>query len=162
MADRKQLHLYAKPGQWNDPDMLEVGNGKLTLEENKAHFSMWAVMAAPLLAGNDLRTMNKEVLSILTNKNVIAINQDEKGVQGHKIETVNGVQIWLKPLSNERWAVCFYNPHGKKQIRYNFNKLSLTKPLTKWQNVWEEEQTPFTNEVKLTIPKHGTLLYILE
>jgi alpha-galactosidase len=162
IADKKQLHLYAKPGQWNDPDMLEVGNGKLTFEENKTHFSMWAIMAAPLLAGNDLRSMNNEVLSILTNKSVIAINQDAKGVQGYKVETIKGVQIWIKPLSNEKWAVCFYNPQGKKHIRYNFNRLSLTKPLTKWHNVWEEKQLPFNNEFKLSIPKHGSVLFVVE
>ena len=79
------LAKYAGPGHWNDPDMLEVGNGKLTLAENRAHFSMWAMLAAPLLAGNDLPNMKPEVKAILTNKDVIAIDQDKLGRQGTRV-----------------------------------------------------------------------------
>ena len=76
------LHKYAGPGHWNDPDMLQVGNGVLTMEENRSHFTMWCMLAAPLLAGNDIRKMDKETLGILTNKEVIAVNQDKLGKQG--------------------------------------------------------------------------------
>jgi len=161
-TDKNKLHLYAGPGNWNDPDMLEVGNGKLTLEENKAHFSMWAMMAAPLLAGNDLRSMSKETLSILTNKQVIAINQDALGKQGYRVDTKKGVQVWIKPLSEDKWAVCFYNPKGKRKIQYDWKRLNLSKTLKKWRNVWEEEQEPFKQSFELLIPKNGVAMFIVE
>lgn len=94
------LHKYAGPGHWNDPDMLQVGNGVLTMEENRSHFTMWCMLAAPLLAGNDIRKMDKETLGILTNKEVIAVNQDKLGKQGGRYMKVGEHEIWVKQLSN--------------------------------------------------------------
>ena len=92
-----ELYPYAGPGHWNDPDMLQVGNGDLTLEENRSHFTMWCMLAAPLLAGNDLRKMNAEVLNVLTDKDVIAIDQDRLGKQGRRYLKVgsHGLQTYL-------------------------------------------------------------------
>src|SRR5208282_5129280 len=99
---------YAGPGHWNDPDMLEVGNG-MAVNEDRAHFSMWCMLAAPLISGNDLQNMSPDVLAILTNKEVIAVNQDELGVEGFVYSTNNNVEIWFKPLSVGDWAMCALN-----------------------------------------------------
>ena len=102
------LREYAGPGHWNDPDMLEVGNG-LTPNEDRAHFSMWSMLAAPLIAGNDLRSMPANVAQVLTNRDVIAVNQDSLGVQGFKYAARDSVEIWFKPLVGGDWAVTFLN-----------------------------------------------------
>ncbi|WP_292009529.1 glycoside hydrolase family 27 protein [Chryseobacterium sp.] len=103
------LRKYAGPGHWNDPDMLEVGNGALAPNEDRAHFSMWAMLAAPLIAGNDLKNMDEETKKVLTNKNVIAINQDKLGVQALKYKDEGEFEIFFKPLENGDWAVAFLN-----------------------------------------------------
>ncbi|KAF9619869.1 hypothetical protein IFM89_009651 [Coptis chinensis] len=103
---------YAGPGGWNDPDMLEVGNGGMTLEEYRAHFSIWALMKAPLLIGCDIRNMAAETMKILSNAEVIAVNQDPLGVQGRKVHvegTDNCSQVWAGPLSGNRLGVALWN-----------------------------------------------------
>jgi len=108
------LRKYAGPGHWNDPDMLEVGNG-LTVNEDRAHFSMWCMLAAPLISGNDLRNMSKETTEILTNKEAIAVNQDTLGIQALKYSSSDSLETWFKPLAGGDWAVCFLNrgPNAK-------------------------------------------------
>ncbi|WP_343743544.1 glycoside hydrolase family 27 protein [Chitinophaga sp.] len=113
------LRRYAGPDHWNDPDMLEVGNG-MTYEEDRTHFSLWAMMAAPLMAGNDIRKMTPATKAILTNKDVIAIDQDPLGVQGFKFSGKDSLQIWFKPLQHGDWAVCFLN-RGSREATVNFN-----------------------------------------
>jgi alpha-galactosidase len=113
------LRKYAGPGHWNDPDMLEVGNG-MTVNEDKTHFSMWCMLAAPLIAGNDLRKMSKETESILTNKEVIAVNQDKLGIEGFKFMDKDSLEGWVKPLANDNWAVCFLN-RSQAPVQVNFN-----------------------------------------
>jgi len=103
------LERYAGPGRWNDPDMLEVGNKGLTYAESRAHFSLWCMLAAPLIAGNDVRTMAPETRAILTNRDVIAIDQDPAGHQGFRYRADAGKEIWAKQLSNGEWAVCVLN-----------------------------------------------------
>lgn len=105
---QKGLRQYAGPGHWNDPDMLEVGNG-MTTAEDRAHFSMWCMLAAPLIAGNDLRNMSTETLAILTNREVIAVDQDPLGIQGFQYSTDGVLEIWFKPLNDGAWAVCVLN-----------------------------------------------------
>ncbi|MEJ5351853.1 MAG: glycoside hydrolase family 27 protein [Melioribacteraceae bacterium] len=112
------LRAYAGPDHWNDPDMLEVGNG-MSVNEDRAHFSMWCMLAAPLIAGNDLSNMTDETREILTNKEVIAVNQDSLGIQGFKYFEKDGLEIWFKPLKNNNWAVCFLN-RSTKPIEINF------------------------------------------
>jgi alpha-galactosidase len=102
------LREFAGPGHWNDPDMLEVGNG-MSVNEDRAHFAMWCMLAAPLISGNDLRNMPKETLNILTDKDVIAVDQDKLGIQGFKHSAKDGVEVWFKPLAGDAWAMCVLN-----------------------------------------------------
>jgi alpha-galactosidase len=103
------LEYYAGPGAWNDPDMMEVGVGRLTMDENRAHFSLWCVLAAPLLTGTDLRKVKPEIVEILTNKEAIAVNQDPLGIQGAKVSSAGGLEVWAKPLQDRSQAVVLLN-----------------------------------------------------
>lgn len=100
---------FARPGSWNDPDMLEVGNGGMTTEEYRSHFSIWALAKAPLLIGCDIRSMNKVTFELLSNKEVIAVNQDKLGVQGKKVKKEGDLEVWAGPLSKKRLAVILWN-----------------------------------------------------
>jgi alpha-galactosidase len=120
------LEKYAGPGRWNDPDMLQVGNGGLTESENRAHFSLWCMLAAPLMAGNDLSNMDASTRNILTNTEMIAINQDPLGKQGFKIRDYGQIEVYLKPLANNEFAVCFFNRLNQPvQIEFNWETLEL-------------------------------------
>lgn len=105
---RQNIRQYAGPDHWNDPDMMEVGNG-MAVNEDRAHFSMWCMLAAPLIAGNDLGNMKPETVAILTNKEAIAVDQDSLGVQAFKYSRQDSVDVWFKPLVNGDWAVCLLN-----------------------------------------------------
>jgi alpha-galactosidase len=123
------LRKYAGPGHWNDPDMLEVGNG-LSEIENKAHFSLWCMLAAPLMAGNDLRNMSAETKEILTNKDAIAINQDVLGVQCFKLLDEGDFEVYAKPLDKGELAICFLNRgENLKKISFNWKNYSFTDGL---------------------------------
>lgn len=169
------LRQYAGPGHWNDPDMLEIGNGKLTPGEDRAHFAMWAMIAAPLIAGNDLRKMDAHTTDVLTNKNIVAINQDELGIQGFKYKSENGIETWFKPLKNGSWAVSFLN-RSKLNVKVEFDwlnnpikdevfnyELDTRKQSFKLKNAFTNKLEG-TTKVKLTatIPAHDVLTYILE
>lgn len=163
------LWQYAGPGHWNDPDMLEVGNRGLTYDENKTHFSMWAMLAAPLMAGNDLRQMNEEVKKILTNAEVIAINQDPLGNQAIRFLNMGDREIWVKFLENNELAICFLNRsefewkevydwqrlniyHLDKAVRFKDQEYII-------RDVWEKKQLQTTNvRTKLNIPPHGVCM----
>ncbi len=108
------LRVHAGPGHWNDPDMMEVGNG-MSEAEDRAHFSMWAMLAAPLIAGNDLTTMSEPTRSILTNREVIAVDQDPLGIQGFKYATDGALELWFKPLEGGDWAMCVLNRSASSQ-----------------------------------------------
>jgi alpha-galactosidase len=154
---QKGLRKYAGPGHWNDPDMLEVGNG-MSINEDKTHFSIWCILAAPLMAGNDLRKMSKETQSILTNKEAIAINQDKLGIEGFKYEDKDSLEVWVKPLENDDWAICFLNRSAKPMtINYDwkdeiitdtlFNKTLNAKEHTyKIKNVWTKSNAGDTQK----------------
>src|SRR5271166_2176360 len=103
------LGSYAGPGHWNDPDMLEVGNGGMTDTEYRSHFSLWAILAAPLIAGNDLRDMRPEIHDILTNREVIAVDQDSLGSEGRRVRKDGEQEVWSKPLQNGNRAVVLLN-----------------------------------------------------
>jgi alpha-galactosidase len=166
------LRRYAGPGHWNDPDMLEVGNGKLTPGEDRAHFSMWAMLAAPLIAGNDLRGMTKETIEVLTNREVIAINQDSLGVQGFKHSITDSVETWYKPLKGGDWAVAFLNRNRTKPVEVNMNwqeqvindtlsKAVLDSKQTtyKLRNLWTKKDAGDTRKpLKATVPPHDILM----
>lgn len=113
------LRRYAGPGHWNDPDMLEVGNG-MNVNEDKSHFSLWCMLAAPLMAGNDIRKMSKQTNAILINKELIPVNQDPAGIEGFRYSKKDSMEVWVKPLSNEEWAVLFLN-RSAKPMKINFN-----------------------------------------
>ena len=150
------LRKYAGPGHWNDPDMLEVGNG-MKESEDRTHFSIWCMMAAPLIAGNDIRKMSKETNSILTNKNIIAIDQDELGVQGFRYSDKDSLQIWCKPLRNGEWAVCFLNRGATAQnISFDWKNnvmadtafkemLNAASTTYKIRNVWTDKPSGTTD-----------------
>ena len=125
------LRKYAGPGHWNDPDMLEVGNG-MSENEDRAHFSMWCMLAAPLIAGNDVSKMLKVTKGILTNKEVIAIDQDKSGIEGFKYRDADSLQVWAKPLQNGDWAICFLNrSHNPVQVNFNWKDELITDSIFK-------------------------------
>jgi alpha-galactosidase len=103
------LERFAGPGHWNDPDMLEVGNGKMSSDEYRTHMSLWCLLAAPLLAGNDLAKMSPETLAILTNPEVIGIDQDPAGIQGRRAAQEGPLEVWVKPLADGSKAVGLFN-----------------------------------------------------
>ena len=124
------LRKYAGPGHWNDPDMLEVGNG-MTNNEDRAHFSMWCMLAAPLIAGNDLTTMSQETKDILTNKEVIAVDQDSLGIEGFRYSSIDSVEIWFKPLEKDNWAMCFLNRSvAPRDISFDFQKENIVDDIS--------------------------------
>jgi len=164
------LREYAGPGHWNDPDMLEVGNGGLTVNEGRAHFSMWCMLAAPLIAGNDLTSMSEETLEILTNTDAIAINQDALGIQGFKFAAKDSVETWFKPLENGDWAVCFLNRSStpakvgfdwKTKVYDDFSKRDLDAGKSVYQvfDVWKKKSLGDTNtSLNEEVPGHDVLM----
>ncbi|MGB6974676.1 MAG: glycoside hydrolase family 27 protein [Terracidiphilus sp.] len=155
------LAKYAGPGHWNDPDMLEVGNGRLSLAENRSHFSMWAMLAAPLLAGNDLTAMTPEIKSILTNRDVIAIDQDSLGHQARRIYADGEVEVWARPLLGGAMAVAVLNAGSDRYSTHPFHlnlaKLGLHGD-QQAKNLWTGEDVTLTNNMPLEIPSHDILL----
>lgn len=116
---------YNGPNHWNDPDMLEVGNG-MSFSEDKAHFSMWCMLAAPLTAGNDLRKMSPQTRSVLVNKDAIAIDQDKLGLAARRVSSEDSLEVWVKPMADKGFAVCFLNRSGKpRRIDYNWKEHPL-------------------------------------
>ncbi|GAC1421508.1 MAG: hypothetical protein NVS1B13_13160 [Flavisolibacter sp.] len=116
------LRKFAGPGHWNDPDMLEVGNG-MSFSEDKAHFSMWCMLAAPLMAGNDFRKMSAQTKLVLNNQDAINVDQDRLGIEGFKYATRDSIEIWAKPLSENGWALCFLNRTSTpKSLKWKWQK----------------------------------------
>ena len=162
------LQQYAGPGHWNDPDMLEVGNGGMTYDEYKTHFTMWAMLAAPLMAGNDIRNMDAQTKEILTNADVIAVNQDKLGQQATKFMDMGDYEIWAKPLSNGEVAVCFMNRTNqpwkldydwKKQTMYFATEVSVHKKVYNVFDLWEHKNIGKTSDRLIKdIPAHGVLV----
>lgn len=156
---------YAGPGRWNDPDMLEVGNGGMSLEEYRSHFSIWALMKAPLLIGCDVRSSSKETLSILGNKEVIDVNQDPLGIQGRKIRSKAGVEVWAGPLSKRRVAVVLWN-RGSSQapitVGWREIGLSPSNPVTV-RDLWTHSFLSRSMRSRLTayVAPHACKMYIL-
>jgi alpha-galactosidase len=125
------LESFAGPGHWNDPDMLEVGNGGMTTPEYQAHFSLWSILAAPLMAGNDLRNMGPEIRSILTNKEVLAVNQDPLGIEGRRVRKEGELEIWARPLQDGSRAVVLLNRGAaEKEITVSWENLGYPAHLS--------------------------------
>ena len=126
MEQQVPLRRYAGPGHWNDPDMLEVGNG-MTVSEDRAHFTMWAMLAAPLISGNDIRAMSRETAAILTNRDVIGVDQDSLGVEGFRYSLKDSVEVWFKPLSHDAWAMALLNrAHAPRAATFDWRKETVT------------------------------------
>lgn len=155
------LAKYAGPGHWNDPDMLEVGNGRLSPAENRSHFSMWAMLAAPLLAGNDLPNMTPEVKAILTNRDVIAIDQDKLGREGTRVYSDGEVDVWTRHLSGGAMAVAVLNAgsdrYSTHPFRLDLARLGLHGP-QKGKDLWSGKEITLTQNMPIEIASHDTLL----
>jgi len=115
LDQQKGLENFAGPGRWNDPDMLEVGNGGMTTDEYKSHFSLWCMLSAPLMAGNDLENMTPETSEILKNAEIIALDQDSLGKQGYCYRKNGDYEIWIKKLANNEKAACLLNRSDEKR-----------------------------------------------
>lgn len=154
------LAAYAGPGHWNDPDMLEVGNGKLTLAEDRAHFSWWAMLAAPLIAGNDLAQMKPQVLKILTNHAVIALDQDALGKQGNRVYAEGEMEVWTRQLKDGALAVAVFNL-GSTHVNYPFHldlaRLGLHGP-QQATDLWTGRSLTLSDTTPLDVKSRDVLM----
>jgi alpha-galactosidase len=161
LSQQAGLAKYAGPGHWNDPDMLEVGNGHLSMAENRAHFSMWAMLAAPLLAGNDLPNMKPEVKAILTNRDVIAIDQDRLGKQGERTYSEGEVEVWTRHLAGGAMAVAVLNAGDNLYSTHPFHlslaRLGLHGP-QKAKDLWTGKEMTLTEKMPIELASHDVLL----
>ncbi len=153
------LAPYAGPGHWNDPDMLEVGNGGMTTDEYKTHMSLWAILAAPLLAGNDLTTMTPETLAILTNRDVIAVDQDKMGRQGDRVTADGLTETWARPLEGGAKAVGVFNRGtSTATTQVDFHKLGFSGAV-KARDLWlHKDLGSIKGPYTVTIPPHGVVM----
>jgi alpha-galactosidase len=161
LEQQKGLYSYAGAGHWNDPDMLEVGNGKLSLAENRLHFSMWAMLASPLLAGNDLPHMKPEIKAILTNKDVIAINQDPLGHQARYIYSGGQVEVWERDLKDGGKAIAIINIGSDRISTHPFHLDLKPLGLNGTQNakeLWTGKEIQLTDNMELEIDSHDVRL----
>ncbi|KAF8021787.1 hypothetical protein BT93_G2044 [Corymbia citriodora subsp. variegata] len=150
---------YAGPGGWNDPDMLEVGNGNMTTEEYRCHFSLWSLAKAPLILGCDLRSMDNDTFELVSNKEVIAVNQDELGIQGKKVNQTGDLEVWSGPLSGNRVAVVLIN-----------RGLSTATVTAEWSNIGLKSSvssmlhstvTSIQYQLNATLDSHACKMYVL-
>ena len=151
----------AKPGAWNDPDMLEVGNGGCTTDEYRTQMSMWSMMASPLIAGNDIRTMSQTTKDLLMNKEVIAVDQDPAGIQGSRVKSSNGLEIWVKPLGTDGTtkAVALLNRNSAtSSITVNWSDIGLSGSISV-RDLWAKaDKGSFTGAYTVSVPSHGTVM----
>ncbi len=157
-----KLAEYAKPGHWNDPDMLEIGNGGMTADEYRTHMSLWSLLAAPLIAGNDLRTMTDETKSILMNADVIAIDQDPDYKPVTQVASEGGIETLMRPLHDGSVVVGLFNRTGAAADA-QFARSSLPPSLagkgTKVRDLWKHDAVEMSADgLKATIPSHGVVM----
>jgi len=160
--ENSQYANAAVPGAWNDPDMLEIGNGGCTTEEYRSQMSMWCMMAAPLIAGNDIRTMSQTTKDILLNKEVIAVDQDPAGIQATKIKSQNGLDVWCKPLGEKAAttkAVALLNRNSSAaNITVSWADIGLSGSVTV-RDLWAKaDKGSFTGSYTASVPAHGTVM----
>ncbi|XP_022763867.1 alpha-galactosidase 1-like [Durio zibethinus] len=166
-ADHNEIYAeYARPGGWNDPDMLEVGNGGMTKDEYIVHFSLWAISKAPLLLGCDIRNMTEETMEIVANKEVIAVNQDPYGIQAKKVRMQGDEEIWAGPLSGNRIAVVLLN---RGPVRYSITALwedlgLAPNSAVEARNLWEHKtlETRFVGNLTATVNSHSCKMFVLK
>jgi alpha-galactosidase len=159
------LWPYAGPGHWNDADMLEVGNGGMTPTEYRSHFSLWAMMASPLMAGNDIAHMDEATKSILLNKEVIAIDQDKLGVQGHRVWKEGDREVWVKPLAGGRRALLLFN-RGEQPARIRATAEQLGYPArfrTRVRDLWKHQDVArWSGSIEAEVEAHGVRMFRIE
>jgi alpha-galactosidase len=155
------LASYAGPGHWNDPDMLEVGNGGMTNTEYRSHFSLWSIMAAPLLIGTDLRDASAATFEILKNREVIAVDQDTLGVQGRVLRNEGGLWVFAKPLADGDVAVALFNENAYgARIATTAKAVGLPDADTYLlRDLWAHETTESAGTIAAGVPAHGTAMY---
>jgi alpha-galactosidase len=153
------LAPYAAPGHWNDPDMLEVGNGGMTHDEYITHMSLWVILAAPLLAGNDLSKMTPDTLAILTNRGAIAVDQDKLGKQGYRVSAAGATEIWEKPLSDGSEAVGLFNRgEAASSVTLDLKSVGFGEG-AKLHDIWSgKDVTASGGNYTVQIPMHGAVL----
>ena len=150
---------YAGPGHWNDPDMLEIGNGGMSEIEYRTHMSLWSVLAAPLLAGNDLRDVPPGILEILIDKEVIAVDQDKLGKQGVRVSKNGDLEVWARPLADGGHAVCMFNRGGASaKVTARWSDIGLTGS-HKVRDLWAHaDRGKFSDEYAAEVPSHGVVM----
>jgi len=153
------LERFAAPGHWNDPDMLEVGNGKMNKDEYHTHMSLWCLLAAPLLAGNDLSKMTPDTLAILTNPEVIAVDQDALGMQGHRVAQEGQLEVWVKLLADGSRAVGLFNRgESVMPVTAHFRDVGAGDTASV-RDLWEKRDLGvFNSSFTAQVPKHGVVL----
>jgi alpha-galactosidase len=155
------IYSYAGPGHWNDPDMLEVGNGGMTTEENRSHFSLWALLAAPLLAGNDIANMSADTKQILLNKEVIAVDQDTLGIQGHRVKKDGDLEVWSKQLADGGRAVILLN-RGASTASISADWADIGYPASvkaTVRDLWAKKDLgKFAANYTAQVPSHGVVM----
>jgi len=158
----KQVNLesYAGPGHWNDPDMLEIGNGGMSDVEYRTHMSLWAMLAAPLLAGNDIRNMDDATKAILLNKEVIAIDQDALGRQAHRVVKDGPKEIWVKPLANGDLAVALFNRgYTAELMSANWVDLEIKGSRHKVRDLWAHvDRGRVSDSYAVQVSSHGVIM----
>ncbi len=153
------LEKFAGPGHWNDPDMLEVGNGGMKRDEYRTHMALWALLAAPLLAGNDLRNMSPETKELLLNSEVLAVDQDAKGVQGHRVWEEGPLEIWVKPLADGGHAVGLFNrSESATKMTLDFKSIGAPAPAKLRDLLDHKDLGTAQNSYSAEVPKHGVVL----
>ncbi len=155
------LETYASPGHWNDPDMLEVGNGGMTTAEYRSHFSLWCMLAAPLMAGNDLKNMSAEIKEILTNKEVIAIDQDPLGMEGRRVRKNGDSEVWGKQMKDGSRAVALLNRGASDaDISLSWEDLGYPAHLAAAvRDLWAKKDLgKFTGTFSAKVPSHGVVM----
>jgi len=153
------LARFAGPGHWNDPDMLEIGNGHMNANEYRSHMSLWCILAAPLIAGNDLATMSKQTLSILTNPEVIAVDQDPAGKEGYQVSEEGPLRVWVKPLADGSKAVGLFN-EGKSTmpVTVRFKEIGFSGKVS-IRDLWAHKDLgAFSGSYTAQVPRHGVVM----
>lgn len=145
-----ELAPFAKPGHWNDPDMLEIGNGKMTAEEYRTHMSLWSILAAPLLAGNDLRDMTQEIKDILMNREVIAVDQDKAGKQGRRISQQGELEIWSRDLADGSQVIGIFNRSNAAA--------KVPVKLRQARDLWAHKDITAPGTYAPEVPSHGVVM----
>ena len=158
--NQDQLAPYAAPGHWNDPDMLEIGNGHMSDTEYRTHMTLWSMLAAPLIAGNDVREMPDSILQILTNREVIAIDQDLAGHQARRVWQSGEQELWSRPLANGDAAVAIFNRSGDATtVHFRWKDAGVSKPPSRARDLWSHtDLKPAGPDFSTQVPSHGVAL----